>query len=294
METFLILIVSGLFSGSIYCLIAVGFVVVYKSTKILNFSQGMLVVLGAYLLWSLLAAGVPAWLALIGGLVLTMGVSMGIERVCMRPLIGQPILASVMVTLSLMGGLRGIVLLIWGAQGKKFPLDFVPTGVWNLGMLNVPKEKAFALLACLCLIVVLYLFFRFTRTGLGMKVISEDHFIGQIVGLKINRAFSYSWGIAGFVAAIGGTFLGMIISIRPELEEIGLKALAAMLLGGLESIPGAIIGGLIIGLAEALSGGYLSDYLGSGIGEVSPYILIIVVLLIRPYGLFGWKKIERV
>jgi len=294
MDTFLVLIVSGLFSGSIYCLIAVGFVVVYKSTKILNFSQGMLVVLGAYLLWSLLSVGVPAWLALIGGFALTMGVSMCIERVCMRPLIGQPILASVMVTLSLMGGLRGIVLLIWGAQGKKFPVDFVPTGVWNLGMLNVPKEKAFALMACVCLIVILYLFFRFTRTGLGMKVISEDHFIGQVVGLKIDRAFSYSWGIAGLVAAVGGMFLGMIISIRPELEEIGLKALAAMLLGGLESIPGAIIGGLIIGLAEALAGGYLSAYLGSGIGEVFPYILIIAVLLIRPYGLFGWKKIERV
>ncbi len=294
METFLVLIVSGLFSGSIYCLIAVGFVVVYKSTKILNFSQGMLVVLGAYLLWSLLSVGVPAWLALIGGFALTMGASMCIERVCMRPLIGQSILASVMVTLALMGGLRGIVLLIWGAQGKKFPVDFIPTGVWNLGMLNVPKEKAFALIACLCLIVILYLFFRFTRTGLGMKVISEDHFIGQVVGLKIDRAFSYSWGIAGLVAAVGGMFLGMIISIRPELEEIGLKALAAMLLGGLESIPGAIIGGVIIGLAEALAGGYLSAYLGSGIGEVFPYILIIAVLLIRPYGLFGWKKIERV
>jgi len=294
MNTFIILFVSGLFSGSIYCLIAIGFVVVYKSTKVLNFSQGMLVVLGAYVLWAILSIGMAVWLAVIIAFLLTMAIGMTLERVCMRPLVGQQILASVMVTLALMGGLRGLILLLWGPQGKKFPVDIVPRGVWILGMVGLPKEKIVALLASLSLIIILYFFFRYTRTGLGMKVASEDHFIGQIVGLRIDRIFSYSWGIAGLVAAIGGMFLGMIISIRPELEEIGLKALAAMLLGGLESIPGAIIGGLIIGFAEALSGGYLTAILGSSTGEVFPYILIIVVLLIRPYGLFGWKKIERV
>ncbi|MDY7035131.1 MAG: branched-chain amino acid ABC transporter permease [Thermodesulfobacteriota bacterium] len=221
MNTFMTLVVSGLFSGSIYCLIAIGFVVVYKSTKVVNFSQGMLVVLGAFVLWSILSMGVPVWFGVIISFILTMGVSMGLERICMRPLVGQSILASVMVTLALIGGLRGLVLLIWGPQGRKFPVDIVPRGVWELGVVVLPKEKAIALMTSLFLIVILYLFFRYTRTGLGMKVTSEDHFIGQIVGLRISRIFSYSWAIAGFVAAIGGTFLGMIVSIRPELEEIG-------------------------------------------------------------------------
>jgi len=294
MENFITLLISGITSGSIYCLIAVGFVVVFKATKVLNFSQGMLVVVGAYLMWTVFSIGIPVFLAIILGFILTMTASMALERVCMRPLVGQPILASVMVTLCLIGGLRGLVLLLWGPQGKKFPVEIVSSGVWTIGGMGISKEKAMALMASLCLIILLYLFFKFTRIGLGMKVTSEDHFIGQIVGLKINRIFSYSWGIAGLVAAVGGLFLGLIISIRPELEEIGLKALSAMLLGGLESIPGAIIGGIMIGLAEAMSGWYLASYLGNGIGEVSPYILMIIVLLIRPYGLFGWKKIERV
>jgi len=294
MDIFWIAFVSGLFSGSIYALIAIGYVVVYKSTKVLNFSHGMLVVVGGYLVWSVLSIGLPVWLGLICAFALTMALNMVFERVFIRPLIGQPILASVMITLSLVGGLKGLIFLIWGSQGKAFPVDVVSKGVWDLGWVILPKEKAMALLACLIIVIALYLFFKYASTGLAMKVTSEDHFIGQIVGLKINRVFSYSWGIAGLVATVGGLFLGMIICVRPELEEVGLKALAAMLLGGLESLPGAVIGGLIIGLAEALTGLYLSNFLGEGIGEVFPYLLIIAVLLLRPYGIFGWKKIERV
>jgi branched-chain amino acid transport system permease protein len=294
MDTFLKLIISGLFSGSIYCLMAIGYVVVYKATKVLNFSQGMIVVLGAYVLWGLLSMGMPVWIAILLSFILVMGAAMFIERFMIRPLVGQPILASVMVTLALMGGLRGFILVTWGSQGRSFPVQILPRGIWMLGPVGLPKEKGIALMAAFSLIILLYLFFKYTRTGLGMRVTSEDHFLGQIVGLRINRVFSYSWAITGLVGAIGGLFLGGIISIYPELEEIGLKAVAAMLLGGLESFPGAIIGGMIIGLVEALSGGYLTTYISQSIGEVIPYIMLIIVLLIRPYGLFGWEKIERV
>lgn len=294
MNTLSILIVSGLFTGSIYSLMAIGYVVVYKSTKVLNFSQGMLVVMGSYLLWSALSVGMPVWLSIILAFACAMGLSIFIERVCMRPLIGQPILASVMVTLALIGGLRGLVLLIWGPNRKTFPVNIIPRGAWDLMVVSLPKEKAMALLAAITIIILLYLFFRYTRFGLGMKVTSEDHTIAQIVGVNINQIFSTSWAITGLVATIGGLFLGTIINIHPELEEIGLKALAAMLLGGLESIPGAFIGGLIIGLTETISGEYLHTILGPSIGGVFPYILIILVLMVRPYGIFGWRKIERV
>ena len=294
MEIFKILIISGFFTGSIYSLIAIGFVVVYKSTKVVNFSQGMLVVLSAYVLWSMLSTGLPVWLAIIIAFILVMGICVAIERVCMRPLVGQPILASVMVTLALIGGLRGIVYTIWGSDKQRFPVDIIPRGVWDLGLFTLPKEKTITLMATLALIIILYLFFKYTKTGLAMKVTSEDHAIAQIVGLKIGRIFSTSWAITGLVAAVGGLFLGSIISIHPQIEHFALKALAAMLLGGLESIPGAILGGLIIGLTETLAAQYLATIFVPSIGEVFPYILIILVLLVRPYGLFGWKKIERV
>ncbi|MDY7035990.1 MAG: branched-chain amino acid ABC transporter permease [Thermodesulfobacteriota bacterium] len=295
MELFIKLMISGLFTGSIYCLIAIGFVVVYKSTKVVNFSQGMLVVVGSYLVWTMLSISVlPAWIAVILGFVLTMILSLLLERVFMRPLVGQPIMASVMVTLALMTGLKGFVLTLWGPIARHFPVDVIPREEYNFGQFSISGDKAWTLISALALIVVLYLFFRFTRLGLGMKVTSEDHSIAQVVGLKLKNVFAASWAITGLVAAIGGLFLGTIISIHPGLEEIGLKALAAMLLGGLESIPGAIIGGLIIGLAETLAGQYLSFIFGPSVGEVFPYMLIIIVLMVRPYGLFGWRHIERV
>ena len=294
MDIFTLLLVSGLFTGSIYSLIAIGFVVVYKSTKVLNFSQGMMVVLGAYVLWSMLSTGIPVWLAVIIAFLLIIAISIIIERICMRPLIGQPIMASVMVTLALGGALKGLIFAIWGSDKLRFPVEIISAGMWDLGFITLHKEKTLTLAAALALILVLYLFFKYTRIGLAMQVTSEDHNIAQIVGLNIGRIFSTSWAITGFIAAVGGLFLGSIVTIHPIIEHFGLKSLAAMLLGGLESIPGAIIGGLLIGLTETLAGQYLTGIFGSSIGENFPYILILIVLIIRPYGLFGWKKIERV
>lgn len=295
MDKFLNFVIDGLSSGAIYALIAMGFVAIYKSSKVVNFAQGMLVVVAAYTLWSFLSwTGFPIWLCVLLAIVVSMGLSAGIERICLRPLVGQPILASVMVALSLMVVIKGVIMFIWGGDLQRFPVEIVPMGVWRVGDIFIPIPKVIAFGVGLLIILLLILYYNYTRSGLAMRVASEDHTIAQSVGVRVGRVFLNSWAIGGLVAAISGLFLGTIVLISPELEMMGLKALCVMLLGGLESIGGALVGGLIVGVAEALAAGYLSSVIGGGIGETFPFILMILVLFLKPHGLFGWERIERV
>lgn len=295
MVTFLQLLASGIAVGILYAVIALGFVIIYKATRIFNFAQGSFCLLGGFVFYSMGAQiGLPTPLAFLGTFLVMVGVGWVTERLTMRPLIGQPILAPVMVTLALIALIQGLVLLLWGSDVFRFAPGSLPTGVWRLGQVAVPSIQLVTLVVGLGFIGALSAFFRYTRPGLAMRVTAEDHTVAQSLGIPVKQVFSRSWMIAGLIGAIGGVFLGGILGgMNDQLAVIALKSVAVVLVGGLESITGVIIAGLIIGMAEAFAGGYLSTYLGGGIADVAPYVILLVILLIKPYGLFGLVRIER-
>ena len=291
MTTFFQLLVSGISVGFIYGLIAVGFVLIYKSSQIFNFAQGEMVMFGAFLMWSFLgpfgmtpALGIPLVLIIVGL------AGYGLERFPLRPMIGQPILATIMVTMGIAVFLKGFALLLWSANiGIKFPAIITERTIEILG---VPFSNVTlgSFLFVLVLVIILSVFFTYSRTGLHMRAAAEHHQLAQSMGIKVTKAIAQSWAIAAIVSTVGGFLLGYVRGIDFGLTEIGLIAIAAALVGGLESFKGAILGGVIIGVAQTFTGGYI----GYGLKEVVPFIIMVFVLIYKPYGLFGLEKIERV
>jgi branched-chain amino acid transport system permease protein len=284
------IIIAGLMNGSIYGLVAIGFVLVYKSSSVLNFSQGYMLLLGAYIFWffnaSLKLDLLPSLLlALPAGFV--MGIA--IERLTLRPLIGQPLISMITVTIFLSLVLEGLVSLIWGT----YPLEQI--SVFGRGSVKVANivlttENLWAFGIAFGAMVVLILFFRYTELGLAMRGVAEGHQIVQSMGIGVRRIFSISWGIAGVAATIGGILMGTTLGFQLGLSHIGLLAIPAAFIGGLESPEGAILGGLLIGLIESI----VSGYLGNAAGVPATYVVLILVMLVRPYGFFGLERIERV
>jgi len=288
------LLTSGLMVGVIYAVIALGFVVIYKATRVFNFAQGSLALLGAFVFYTFVGpAGLPLPLAALLSFLVLVGVAWIIERLSLRPLIGQPILAPIIVTLALTALFVGLVLIVWGSEVFSYPRGILPTGIWRLGRLTFPQLQVAAFVVGLVFIALLSAYFRYTRAGLAMRVTAEDHVVAQNLGIKVKQVFSQSWMIAGAVATVGGIFLGGLQGVNDQLATIALKAVAVVLIGGLESITGAIVAGLMIGVAETLAGGYLTSYLGGGIADTAPYLLLMAILLIKPYGFFGLVRIER-
>lgn len=280
--------------GAIYALMALGIVMIYKATKVFNFAQAWMIILGAYFFWSFLVMLDLPWpLSLLLALLLSVFLGWAIERLAMRPLIGQPILAPIILTLALLGLFRGLSFFVWGGTDKVYPEGLIPVGAWRVGGIAISQAHFMAFALSMLLILLLVLYFRYTRSGLAMRVTAEDHTVAQSLGIQVKQVFSTTWVIAGAIALSGGVFLGGILPINQELEPVGLMSLAVVLLGGLESIPGAVIAGLVIGVIQALSGYYLSAYAGGGISDVMPFVVMLLVLLIKPYGLFGLVKIER-
>ncbi len=290
MEFFGKIIVAGLMNGAIYGLVAIGFVLIYKSSSVLNFSQGYMLLLGAYIFWffrgSLKLALLPSLL-----LALSSGFLMGIliERLTLRPLIGQPLISMITVTIFLSLVLEGLVSLIWGT----YPLQQVTTfsrGSVKVGNIVLTTENLFAFGLALGSMLALIIFFRYTRIGLAMRGVAEGHQIMQSMGISVRRIFSISWGIAGIAATIGGVLMGATLGFQLGLSHIGLLAIPAAFIGGLESPEGAILGGLLIGLIESV----VSGYFGNAAGVPATFVVLILVMLVRPYGFFGLERIERV
>lgn len=290
MEFFGKIVIAGLMNGSIYGLVAIGFVLVYKSSAVLNFSQGYMLLLGAYLFWffrgSLKLDVLPALI-----LAMPSGFVMGIliERLTLRPLIGQPLLSMITVTIFLSLVLEGLVSLIWGT----YPLEQITIfsrGTLNVGAIILTRENVFAFGLALGAMIALILFFRYTKLGLAMRGVAEGHQIMQSMGISVKRIFSISWGIAGVAATAGGVLMGGTLGFQLALSHIGLLAIPAAFIGGLESPEGAILGGLLIGLIES----FVSGYVGSAAGVPATFVVLIVVMLVRPYGFFGLERIERV
>jgi branched-chain amino acid transport system permease protein len=294
MDIFIQLIVTGIATGGVYGLIALGFVLIFKATGILNLATGAFMTLGAYICLTVLGQfGAPFWVAFLCTLGFAIVMGIVLERIILRPLIGQPIISVVMVTIGLSSILQGLTHVIWSPEYRSFPEIFPPEPL-DLGFAIVPSGLLWGFIFAAIGTIIFILIFKLTRTGVAMRATASDQQAALSMGISVRWVFALSWSYGAVAAVIGGIVIGNISGISIYLGDIGLKVLAVIILGGLDSIGGAIIGGLIIGILENLAGLYLDPVFGGGVKDVAPFFILIVIIMIRPYGLFGKKIIERV
>ncbi len=291
---FLQLIVQGLAIGSVYGLVALGFVLIYKASSVINFAQGELLMVGAYVCLALMTKlQFPFWAGILVTLIISALLALSIERFILRPMIGEPVISIIMVTIGLALLLKSIVAVFFGTQIMVFPEIFPQTPV-RVGEIVVSQVYIYTFIASMALLVIFALFFKFSRLGVAMRATANSNQVAQSMGISVKRIFAISWCVAAVVSAIGGILIGNINGVNITLSAVGLKVFPAVILGGLDSIPGAVLGGLIIGVLENLSGGYLDHFFGGGVKEVAPFVILVIILMIKPYGLFGTEEIERV
>lgn len=283
---------SGLSIGSIYALVAIGFVLIYKSTSILNLAQGELLMFGAYICLSMTLDFKLGFLAsFLITMVFSVVLGLAVERLVLRPLIGEPVIAVIMATLGLTYVLRGLVIMLWGNDIRQFNIfPMAPIDLWGV---KLAPLYLWSMGISLTLLIGFALFFKYSRTGIFMRAVADHQTAAQSMGISVKRIFALSWCIAAVVSSIGGILVGNISGVGVQLSGFGLKVLPAVIFGGLDSILGAIIGGLAVGVLEFLSAGYLDPYIPA-LNEVFPFIILVLILMIRPYGLFGTEEIERV
>lgn len=290
MDVFLQLTVSGLSNGMIYALAAAGFVVVYKASDVINFAQGDLLLLGAYLIFfSLAQVGLPWSAGVLVTVLLAVAVGVAVERLVLRPLVGEPVISMVMATIGLSSVLRALVNALWGPSPRSFD-SFLPAGEVALGPAVVSAGRLLSIPIALAVLGALGLFFRYARDGIAMRAVADDQQAAMSMGISIPRVVGLAWGLAAASAAVGGVMLANVVGVSPTVAEIGLRVFPVVILGGLDSIGGAVIGGAAIGLLEVYVGGYV----GHGLSLVVPYVVLVAVLMVRPYGLFGKEIVERV
>jgi branched-chain amino acid transport system permease protein len=289
---FLQYLLTGIMTGGIYGLIGVAIVIIFKATQVFNFAVGTLMTLGALICVSLLTQlHLPFWAAVPLTLAIAGLIGILIERFGLRPLLSQPILSLVMATLAIESILRGLMLMIWTGYTISFPRGLFPGKTIFIGPLFIPHEFLIAFVVALIAFALIGVFFYKTHTGLKMRVTAESHDVGMALGVNITTIFGLAW----MLSVIVGTLSGIIIGNRMGLQVIitsfmAFKALPAIMFGGLDSVGGAIIGGLIVGILEKMAGGYIDPK----IAEITPYIILLLILMIRPEGLLGLKRIERI
>jgi branched-chain amino acid transport system permease protein len=295
MAFFIQIVIDGILTGGIYALMALAVVLIVKSSSVFNFAHGSLVAFTGFLLWQMMSP----WKMSLGSaisiqVVFIFGLAYLIQRLILKPLTGQSLMASVMATIALGEVFNGIIVLFWPGPGRVLP-QILPSSIMRFGEIVISLESMFTFAICVVCFIVFLLFFQKTKTGLAMRGTSEDHMLAQSEGIRVNWIFVISWFVAILVALVGGTLVGSQYGVSfLSLHALGMKSLAVVILGGMESIAGAMVGGLIIGLMEMLGAGYLDPYVGGGFSEVAPFIILLIVLLVRPYGLFGYERIERV
>jgi branched-chain amino acid transport system permease protein len=294
MEFFTDLVTNGLLVGLMYALVAVGFVLIYKATSVINFAQGDLIMFAGYAAAVMLGAqGLPLWLTVV---ILCAGmVALGfvLERGILRPMVGQPLVSVIMVTIGLSFVLRGLVAIVWGAGTRQLALP-VRLEPYIIGPVFVSPINALAAVIAIAFLIAFGLFFTRSRLGVAMRAVADDQQASMVVGIRVPRVFALSWAIAGLAAAAGGIIWGNMLGASGLLSLVGLKVFPVVILGGLDSIGGAIVGGLIMGAVESVAAGYLDPYVGGGTKDFIPYVLMILVLFVRPYGIWGHETIERV
>jgi branched-chain amino acid transport system permease protein len=296
MTFFLQLVVTGISLGMIYALIALGFVIILKCSKAFNIAQGQFVMIGGYLGYTFLVTlHFPVWAALLAAIACAILMGLLIERVALRPLMGQSILAIIMMTIALGTILEGIATLAWGGEYKTFH-GVLPTFTLQVGGISIPPESLIGIIVSIITVTILMIIFRYTKIGLAMRATAENEQVVRTSGIKVTSVYAFSWIIACVVGVVSGILLGGVSGVTTGLADIGMKAMAVVILGGLDSIEGAIIGGLILGVLENLASGYLDPLMpsGGGLANVFPFLIMIIVLIFKPYGLFGLKRIERI
>lgn len=292
MDFFIQLLVGGISIGFLYGLSAMGFVMIFKSSSVLNFAHGELLAIGAYFFLAFITwLKLPIFFAFLLALVGCFLLGILIERIFLRPLIGEPLIFVIMLTVGLAAMFKGMILLIWGGNLYTYPEFLPPVMGMNWGVVRIPPVYAATLVIGTLFLVMFGLFFKFSSQGIYMRSVADNQRAALSLGVHVKRVFALSWAIAALVAGMSGMVLGIINGVNVhDLSAIGMKVFPVVILGGLDSIGGAIIGGIIIGLLETFTGGYLSPSLR----DVVPYIILVLILLLKPYGLFGLKEIERV
>jgi branched-chain amino acid transport system permease protein len=291
---FLLLMSNGILIGLMYALIALGFVLVYKATDAVNFAQGEFVMIAGILVAAALDIWkAPLWISISLGLGTMIAFGFALERVMLRKLIGRPVIAVVMATIGLAAILRGIGPTTFGAGSRPLPLP-IPDEPIVLGPLFIPPIQLVGGCVSLLFLAGFGWFFVKSRKGIAMRAVADNQQVAMAMGINVERYFGLAWAMTGMVSALGGIIWGNIIGVDVNLALVGFKVFPVVILGGLDSIPGAIIGGLIVGIVENIAAGYVDPYVGGGTKDFAPYVLMIVALMVRPYGIFGKKIIERI
>lgn len=297
MSYFLQLVVSGVVVGSIYALSALGFVLIYKSSRVLNIAHGQFIAAGAFITYALTVwAGIPIYVSFPVSMVLTFFLAMSVERIFLRRLIGEPIISVIMVTIGLMSILDGLIYLTpFGTENFSFP-PFLPTTPIGIGGVSISWTQLVGVIITFTLIAGFTWFFKKSTVGISMRAVSDDQLAAMSIGISVPRVFGLAWAMAGLSAAAAGGIIGNITGLNFDtLHAFGIVVFPVVILGGLDSILGAVVAGIIMGLIQQFAGGYLDGHWGlNGTGEVMPYIILLVILLFKPHGLFGIHEIERV
>ena len=293
MQFFFEVLIGGLLAGVMYSLVALGFVLIFKASGVFNFAQGAMVLFAALTFVSLENRGLPRWAALVATLLVMLLLALVIERVVLRPLVNQPAISLLMATIGLTFCIEGLAQGVWGSSVQGLELGIPDTPFEVKGVL-ISEFDLFAAVVAGLLVAALALVFQYTRVGRALRAVADDHQAALSVGIPLQYIWAVVWAAAGAVALVAGLLWGSRLGVQFALSVITLKALPVLILGGFTSIAGAIVGGLIIGATEKLAEVYLGPILGGGIENWFPYVFALLFLLVRPEGLFGEKRIERV
>lgn len=294
MELFLMTITTGIMVGSIYALVALGWVLIYKCSGVLNLAMGEMTLIGAYVSLSFYSMGIPFLPALLISLIIGMILGILTERIFLDKLIGEPVLTVIMVTVGLSFFFKGMLELIWGTDTRVFTPPVFSIEPIHIGPVIVGQAYLWSFVAAIILLIIFVCFFKYTRWGLAMQATADDEMAALSIGVSARFVYAAAWAIAFMAAGVGGTLLGNINGLNISVGYLGLLVLPAVVLGGLNSVPGAIVGGIAIGILQNLCGAYLDKYFPGGIKEIAPFVFMAIFLLFKPHGLWGWERIERV
>ncbi|MEZ5854967.1 MAG: branched-chain amino acid ABC transporter permease [Hyphomicrobiaceae bacterium] len=286
------LLVSGVSIGMMYSLIALGFVLVNKATDAINFAQGEFVMLAGFMVATLLG-WIPLWAAIVVGIALMVGFSFVLEKVVLRPMLGRPVVAVIMATIGLAAILRGLPPITVGADTRTIPLPIGDSPVPILSA-TLPPIQVLGVIVAILSIAACTWFFAKSRMGVAMRAVADNQQVAMAMGINVERYFAIAWAMAGIVAALGGIIWGSMLGVDTQIAVVGLKVFPVVILGGLDSIIGCVVGGLIIGVVESIAAGYLDPLVGGGTKDFAPYVVMIITLMFKPYGLFGKHRIERI
>ena len=289
------LLVNGLVVGTLYGVVAMSFVLIYKATQVVNFAQGELLLIGAWVCWALLTKfHVPFWLGMPLSLVFMFIFGIAVQVIVLRPMIGEPIISVIMVTFGFASVVRGVLNMTWGSDTRPFPALFA-SEPFRIGPIAISPVHLWSFVTVVLLLAAFSLFFKFSLLGTAMRATADNQQVAQSLGISVKTVFAMAWAISATVSAVAGVVVAVVNGVSSGLSAYGIKVFPAAILGGLDSIGGAVLGGIIIGLLENIAQFVDSEYLHWGnLYEIAPFYVMILILMIKPYGLFGTEDIERI